>query len=391
MVASGASYPLSIPSPKGPRLGIYVHCLFCRRRCPYCDFNVAIYRSDRLAALVEALDAEIRLYAGEGWGRPAAVPSVFLGGGTPSLLDAGQVRTLLASIRSAFSVLGDAEITLEANPEGLTQDRLRGFREAGITRLSLGVQSLDDLMLKRLGREHTADEARRAYRGARLAGFDNVSVDLLYGLPGQDLSHWKTTLDEVFDWSPEHVSAYALTIEPRTLFARRPLPNLPDEEEQVAQYHLLLERAEAAGYEAYEISNFARPGFRSVHNQLYWRGEEYLGLGPGAHSHIDGVRFSNFRSQTAYRREVLAGRTPIEWHETLSSADRLAERIIFGLRLKEGVPLGWLETRFEETPTRLESLLRRSEERGLLARDGERVWLTAAGRLLSDSLFAELV
>lgn len=391
MVAHRPCDPVIQRGPGGPRLGIYVHCLFCRRRCPYCDFNVAIYRRDHLETFLEALHAELSLYARQPWARSVSVPSIFFGGGTPSLLDPAQVRALLVSIRGAFLTPGDSEITLEANPEGLTEERLRGFRDAGITRLSLGVQSLDNLMLKRLGREHTADEARQACRSARLAGFDNVSVDLLYGLPGQDRSHWQMTLDEIFDWSPAHFSAYALTIEPGTLFAHRPPPDLPDEEDQAAQYHLLLERAEAAGYEAYEISNFARPGFRSLHNQLYWRGEDYLGLGPGAHSHLDGVRFSNVRSRVAYRREVLAGRAPIESYEILSSEQRLAERIIFGLRLTEGVPLSWLEKRFTEAPARLQSFLGRSEECGLLARDGERVWLTAAGRLLSDSLFAELV
>ena len=390
-MASRAPDPLRVPHPRGPHLGIYIHCLFCRRRCPYCDFNVAMYRPDRLAAFLEALHAEISLYAREPWVRRVAVPSVFLGGGTPSLLEPNQVAELLGAIRRSFRVVSDVEITIEANPEGLTKERLMGFRAAGVTRLSLGVQSLNDELLKRIGREHSADEARLAYRSARVAGFDNVSVDLLYALPGQQLLHWELALEEVLGWGPEHLSAYALTVEARTPFAHRPPPDIPPEEEQIAQYCSLLRRAEAAGYEAYEISNLARPGFRSVHNQLYWRGDEYLGLGPGAHSHLDGVRFATLRSQIAYRREVLAGRLPIEWQESLSPGERLAERIVLGLRLREGIPRYWLEVRFAETPARLASFLERSEALGLVAEEGDRIHLTERGRLLSDALFAELI
>jgi len=391
VVAPRPPDPVGPPAPRAPRLGIYIHCLFCRRRCPYCDFNVAIYRPDRLAAFLEALQAEISLYARQPWARAVVVPSIFLGGGTPSLLKPDEVAELLGAIRRGFGVLSSAEVTLEANPEGLTEERLRGFRSAGVTRLSLGVQSLDDELLQRLGREHSAVEARQAYRWARRAGFDNLSVDLLYALPNQTLARWETTLDEVLDWRPEHLSAYALTIEAGTSFGHRPPLNIPDEEEQVAQYHSLLERADAAGYEPYEISNLARPGFRSVHNQLYWHGEEYLGLGPGAHSYLGGVRFANLRSQITYRKEVLAGRVPVEWQECLSPRERLAERIVFGLRLREGIPRSWLETRFAAMPFRLEALMERYQALGLLAEDGDRVHLTEAGRLLSDTLFAELV
>ncbi len=391
MVAPRPPDPVSPPAPCGPRLGIYIHCLFCRRRCPYCDFNVAIYRPDRLRVFLEALHAECDLYARQGWARTVSVPSIFLGGGTPSLLEPADVARLLHAMRERFHVLPSAEVTLEANPEGLTEERLRGFRSAGVTRLSLGVQSLDDELLRVIGREHPADQARRVYRWARLAGFDNVSVDLLYALPGQDLFRWEVTLDEVLDWRPEHLSAYALTIEAGTPFAHRPPMNLPDEEAEVAQYHSLLMRAEAAGYEPYEISNFARPGFRSIHNQLYWHGEEYVGLGPGAHSHLGGVRFANFRSQVTYRKEVLGGHFPIEWQECLSAEERLGERIVFGLRLQEGVPRGWLETRFAAQPDRLNTLLEHYQTLGLLVEEGDRVYLTEQGRLLSNTVFAELV
>ena len=391
MVAARSPDPLTLRPPRGPRLGIYVHCLFCLRRCPYCDFNVAIYRPDRLTAFLEALRAELHLYAREAWARRPAVPSIFFGGGTPSLLDPGDLAGLIGAIRAGFRVLPDAEVTLEANPEGLTEERLVGFRAAGVTRLSLGVQSFDDDLLARIGREHSADQAHGAYRAARRAGFENVSVDLLYALPGQDRSRWEATLAEVLRWRSEHLSAYALTLEPRTPFGRHAPRDLPDEEEQVAQYRVLLDRAEAAGYEPYEISNFARPGFRSVHNQLYWRGEEYLGLGPGAHSHLDGLRFANLRSQVAYRREALAGRLPIEWQDRPSPTQRLGEQIVFGLRLREGIPREWLEERFSAAPGHLESLIERYRALGLLTAEAGRVRLTREGQLVSDAVFADLV
>jgi oxygen-independent coproporphyrinogen III oxidase len=377
--------------PTGPRFGIYVHCLFCRTQCPYCDFNIAIYRDGRVPPFVAALDAEVARYAALPWAGRVPAVSVFFGGGTPSLLPPAAVGGLVSAARRGLGLVDGAEVTLEANPEGLAADRLAAFRAAGVTRLSLGVQALDDGLLRRLGREHSATGARAAFIAARAAGFDDVSVDLLYGCPGQDREAWRATLAEVLEWRPEHLSAYALALEPRTLFGRRPPAGLPDEDTVVAQFDDLCERAAGAGLERYEISNFARPGFRSRHNLLYWGREEYLGLGPGAHGALGAARFGNERSEPRYRAALAAGRWPVAWRETLSPAQVRGERIMLGLRLADGIPRGWLEAHLAAEPARLARVLERYVGGGLLdVRDG-RLALSRRGVLLSDTIFADLI
>jgi putative oxygen-independent coproporphyrinogen III oxidase len=372
--------------PSSGRLGIYVHCPYCRAKCPYCDFNVAIHREDRLGPFVTALRAEVGRYAELPWAGRVPAVSLFLGGGTPSLLPPDAVAAVVGDARRGLGLVADAEITLEANPDGLDVGRLGDFRAAGVTRLSLGVQSLDPGVLRRLGRTHTADAARAAYRAARAVGVANVSVDLLYACPGQDLGAWTRTLDEVLAWGPEHVSAYALTLEPRTPFGRRPPADLPDEDLQVAQFETLLERTARAGLERYEISNFARPGFPARHNLLYWRREDYVGLGPGAHGGLGAVRYANERSEPRWRTALLAGGWPIEWWERLTPRQVAGERIVLGLRLAEGVPSAWVEGHLAD-PRALD----RYVAAGILApRDG-RLILTDRGVLVSDTVLAELV
>ena len=369
--------------PAGGRYGLYVHCLFCLRRCPYCDFNVAIYREDHVGPFVAALDAELARYAALPWAGRVPAVSLFFGGGTPSLLPPEAIAGVIAAARRGLGLADDAEVTLEANPEGLDAARLRAFRAAGVTRLSLGVQSLDDGLLARLGREHTASQAREAFAAARHAGFDDVSVDLLYGGPGQDARTWRETLDEALAWAPEHLSAYALTLEPGTAFGRRPPAALPDEAVVVAQFETLCDRAAAAGLPRYEVSNFARPGHRSRHNLLYWQRADYLGLGPGAHAALGAVRFGNERSHVRYRTALDAGRWPITWSERLTPEQVQGERIVLGLRLADGVPRAWLEGRGAAVERYLAA--------GLLAEIGPRVALTPRGVLLSDTVFADLV
>ncbi len=377
--------------PVGARYGIYVHCVFCLRRCPYCDFNVAIYREDRVRPFVAALRAELARYSGLPWGGTVPAVSLFFGGGTPSLLEPDAVGDLIAAARRGLGLAADAEVTLEANPEGLDRERLAAFRAAGVTRLSLGVQSLDDALLRRLGRTHSAADARRAFAAARAAGFENVSVDLLWACPAQDLGAWTRTLDEVLAWRPEHLSAYALTLEPGTVFGRRPVADLPDEETQIAQFGCLVERAAAAGFERYEISNFARPGFGSRHNLLYWRREEYLGLGPGAHGAFGGLRYVNLRAHTRYRAALAVERWPVERWERLTPRQVRSERIMLGLRLAEGIPRAWLERHWADDPRRLAGALDRHLAAGLLATRDGRVALTEHGVLLADTVLAELI
>jgi len=389
--AGGAAPPELLAGPAGPELGLYVHCPYCRTKCPYCDFNVAIHRPDRIAPFVAALDADLRRHATLPWAGRVPAVSLFLGGGTPSLLPAAAVAELVRTARRGLGLAADAEVTLEANPEGLDVPGLRALREAGVTRLSLGVQALDDAVLARLGRTHSADDARRAYRAARAAGFANVSVDLLYGSPGQDLDGWLRTLDEVLAWGPEHLSAYALTLEPATPFGRRAPAGLPDEDLQIALFEALVERTARAGLARYEVSNFARPGYRSRHNLLYWRRADYLGLGPGAHGAIGALRYVNDRSEPRWRRAVLAGDWPIAAVERLTPRQVAGERLVLGLRLAEGVPQEWLDRHLRDAPGGAGAALARYVEAGVLTERAGRLALTDRGVLVSDTLFAELV
>jgi oxygen-independent coproporphyrinogen-3 oxidase len=377
--------------PGSPELGIYVHCPYCRAKCPYCDFNVAIHRDDRIGPFVAALRAELARYAALPWAGRIPAASLFLGGGTPSLLPPEAIAAVLADARRGLGLVPGAEVTLEANPERLDTDRLRAFRAAGVNRLSLGVQSLDDGVLRRLGRTHAAADGVAAYRAARAAGFENVSLDLLYGCPDQDLRSWTRTLDEALAWAPEHLSAYALTLEPRTPFGRRPPAGLPDEDLAVAQFEMMVERAAGAGLERYEISNFARPGRRSRHNLGYWRRDDYVGLGPGAHGALGAVRYWTQRSEPRWRAAILAGTWAIEGWERLTARQVAAERIVLGLRLAEGIPVEWLAAHLADVPGGAAAVLARHEAAGVLAVRQGRLALTDKGVLLSDAVFAELV
>jgi oxygen-independent coproporphyrinogen-3 oxidase len=383
--------PLDAWSPRGHTLGCYVHLPFCAERCGYCSFNTAPYVPAAMNRFLGALLGEIDLASAASWSRSVELRSVFIGGGTPSLAMPEQLGMVLEKLRTGFALARDAEITVECNPESTSLARLVGYRGAGVTRISLGVQSLDDRILSSLGRLHSAAQAGAAFEAARAAGFDNVSVDLIYGLPGLDPDTWETTVRQVLRWTPDHLSAYALTLDEGSLWRAAGVSGLPAEDTVVQQYGRLAQFAAEAGYEHYEISNYARPGRRSAHNQIYWRAEEYLGLGPGAAGFLGDVRYVNVKPVERYCSLVEARDLPLGTHERLTPRQRLAERLILGLRLREGVPRGWFEERVALERGRLPELLQRWHERELLVEEGDRIRLTEAGFLLSDALFVELL
>ena len=368
-----------------------MHLPFCIERCGYCSFNTAPYTPGGLDRFLTALLRECDLAAAAPWAPGVSIESLFLGGGTPSLLEASQLATVLDRIADRFGLEPGAEVTVECNPDDVTGERLAGYRRAGVTRLSLGVQSLDDAILPRLDRRHSAAEARAAFAAARGAGFDNVSVDLIYGLPGLDLDTWARTVREVLDWAPDHVSAYALALDEGSLWHAEGVAPLPPEETVAAQYWALARLAADAGFEHYEISNYARPGFRSRHNQRYWRWEEYLGLGPGACGFLGRVRYGNVKPVERYCTQVEGGALPLLSHETLTDRQALGERLILGLRTSDGVPAEGLAERCALERGRLPEVLEAWRERGLLTERDGRARLTEAGFLLSDGLFTELL
>jgi oxygen-independent coproporphyrinogen-3 oxidase len=338
-----------------------------------------------------ALCAEIDLVAGMPWAAGRILRTVFFGGGTPSLAREDEMAAVIERLRGHFALAPGAEITVECNPESVSRQRLEGYRQAGVNRISLGVQSLDDRILPRLDRLHSARQAHQAFEAAREAGFDNISADLIYGLPGLDGPVWERTVRDLLGWEPDHFSAYALTLDEGSLWHAAGVADLPDEDEITGQYRALTRLAREAGYEHYEVSNYARAGRRSAHNQIYWRAEEYLALGPGAAGFLGDVRYANVKPVERYCALVERFAAPVATHEVLTGRQRIAERLILGLRLVDGIPSAWLDERIRLEPGRLPALLTAWRERGLLVEEGGRTRLTEEGFLLSDALFVELL
>jgi putative oxygen-independent coproporphyrinogen III oxidase len=377
--------------PTSPRLGVYAHLPFCAVRCGYCSFNTAPYEHGAMDRFLSALCGEIDLVAGLPWAAGTTLHTVFVGGGTPSLATEEQMAAVLEGLRRRFALAPGAEITVECNPESVSRRRLEGYRRAGVNRISLGVQSLDDRILPRLDRLHSARQAREAFEAARQAGFDNISADLIYGLPGLDGPVWERTVREMLGWEPDHFSAYALTLDEGSLWQAAGVTDLPDEDEVTGQYWALTRLAREAGYEHYEVSNYARPGRRSAHNQIYWHAEEYLALGPGAAGFLGDVRYANVKPVERYCTLVESFAAPVGTHEVLTARQRIAERLILGLRLVDGIPTAWLDERIRLEPGRLPALLTAWRGRGLLVEEGGRARLTEEGFFLSDALFVELL
>jgi oxygen-independent coproporphyrinogen-3 oxidase len=318
--------------------GLYVHVPFCFTRCGYCDFN-AYAGLDHLASrYVDSLEAEAGLWA-EDW-RGERFHSVFLGGGTPTTLDQADLVHLLVGLRGRFDVESRAEVTIEANPDTVDAAKLAALLEAGYTRLSMGAQSFDQRVLDALERVHRPASVRRAFAAARAAGHTNVNLDLIYGANGETLPTWRRTLKETIALRPEHVSAYALTIEPATPLGRKVQAGLvpgPEPDLQADMFELACELLGQAGYGHYEVSNWALSGFECRHNLGYWRKQPYLGLGAGAHSYRDGRRWWNLRPPTEYLNAVEHGLRPVGGEERLTPQDERLEEIFLKLRILEGV------------------------------------------------------
>ena len=380
-------------------LSLFVLIPFCRAKCAYCDFNSYAGKEALIPSYVDAL-----LIEAQGWSaasRDAVVGTVFLGGGTPSLLPLDEAERLMRGLSSHFEIAPDAEISLEANPESVDAGYLQGLRRLGFNRLSLGVQSFDDCELRFLGRIHSAARAQEAYREARAAGFDNVNFDLVFGLPGQSLDGWQRTLKRALSLRPEHLSLYALTVEEETPLAaiieRGDAPP-PDDDAQAEMYVRSEELMARAEYEHYEISNWALPGRRCRHNLTYWGNRWYVGLGAGAHSRVGGLRLANRRSPERYVRS-LAGRAPapsppaphrmpqIESFEEIGPDTDAADTIILGLRLIDGVSLDDFRRRFGfDLTDRYAKEIAELRDLGLLELLDGRLRLTARGRLLATEV-----
>jgi oxygen-independent coproporphyrinogen III oxidase len=372
-----------VPDTALPR-SLYVHVPFCVRRCSYCDFAVQATPEAPVTPWLEAVTGELRLLSREQrWSAPLELDTVYVGGGTPSMLGTGA----MAAMRAGFAPLARwdpaaAEWTAEANPESFTLDLARDWREAGVNRVSLGVQTFHEPALRWMGRMHGAEGPARAMAAARSAGFENVSVDLIFGLPSRLGRDWSDDLDRALALEPGHVSLYGLTAEQATplgRWVREGRESLAGEDRYAEEYLLAHERLTAAGFEHYEVSNFGLPGLRSRHNFAYWTGVSYAALGPGAHGFHPPVRRWNLRGWEAYRDAVAAGELPLEGEERVAAEEIALERVWLALRTDVGYPLA------EASPSQ-RSLAQSWSSRGLATLDGGTLRLTAEGWLLLDRL-----
>jgi oxygen-independent coproporphyrinogen III oxidase len=376
----------AIRNPQLNLPGLYIHIPFCKTKCGYCDFY-SVTGASKIPDFIKALLHEMEMYRG----KFHSFDTVYVGGGTPSVLSVGQLEALLEGARERFSLLPETEVTLEANPGDLHPAFLEALRRTGINRLNIGVQSFDEKVLQFLGRRHSAGEAASTFRHAREAGFENIGLDLIYGIPGQDMTSWMRTLDQVLAFSPEHLSCYQLTLEPRTPLGRRHEKGeweLPGEELQFDFFMKTAERLEAGGYTQYEVSNFAKGTlFLSRHNQKYWDHTPYLGLGPAAHSFLDNRRWWNHRSLDRYMADLNTGKPPVAETESLTTDQLRLEALFLGLRTSRGIDLQRFHNTFQYdlVAEQKEVLPRLQEEGFVLLQDGYLI-PTRAGLAVADRL-----
>lgn len=371
--------------------GIYLHIPFCRKLCYYCDFYHVISKDDNslfISALKKEADLRSNYLAGN------TVSTIYLGGGTPSVLTVKEIGSVLDHLRNCFSVDKEYEITIELNPDDVTIDYLKGLADTGINRVSLGVQSWRDEDLKMMNRRHTAAQAHDALVNLSEAGFSNISVDLIYGIPGMGTCEWASGLDKTLSFDIKHLSAYHLTIEPGTVFNRMKEKGSLieiDEDESTAEFNILLEKTGSAGFINYEISNFGKPGYFSIHNTNYWKQVPYLGLGPSAHSFNGYSRQWNVKDLKKYIKAINSGQLLFE-KEELDIKTKFNEYVMTSLRTMWGIDLEYIEKIFEkEGYDYIVNLSGKFIDYGLMKQDNKNLMLTNQGKMISDNIISEFI
>jgi oxygen-independent coproporphyrinogen-3 oxidase len=368
----------------------YIHIPFCHQICHYCDFNKVFLKGQPVEDYLDHLELEIKHTLQK---HPAdSIKTIFIGGGTPTSMNEAQLEKLLEIIRTYFPIVNDQiEFTTEANPGDLTKDKLSVLKEGGINRLSVGVQSFNDQLLKRIGRTHKSKDVVQGIERSREIGFTNVSIDLIYSLPDQTLADFKDTLHQAFSLELEHFSAYSLIIEPKTVFynlMRKGNLPLPSQDNEAMMFELLMDQMELHGYGQYEISNFAKKGFESKHNLTYWNNEEYYGFGAGAHSYVNGVRNANAGPLKKYMNLVAEKGTPYIEEHIVARSEKMEEELFLGLRKTEGISISTFSKKYGVSLT--EVFYQQIEDninRGLLQQNGDYLLLTRTGKLLGNEVF----
>lgn len=373
------------------KLGIYIHIPFCRSKCDYCDFYSLAGRDDRMDQYQKALLSHIKETAPLAQDFP--VDTIYIGGGTPSYYGAKRLKELLGVIRNLYKVEKDAEVTVECNPDSVDVKSLKILRKAGVNRLSMGMQSANACELERIHRIHTPQQVNEAATAARKAGFTNLSLDLIYGLPGQTMDSWKDTVEHALSLIPQHLSCYGLKVEEGTPLAARVAQGevLPDDDQQADLYLWTVGRLERAGYPQYEISNFAKPGFASRHNLRYWLTQPYIGFGPGAHSDFGGRRYSFVRDLDAYIQGVLQGGDIIDESEIIPKRERCGEYLMLRLRTVQGINEQEYRSTYFMDFAPLQARLEQFRAQGWAEQTDGRWNFTPKGFLLSNQLIGDLL
>tara|TARA_B100002049_G_scaffold225685_1_gene197934 strand:+ start:406 stop:1548 length:1143 start_codon:yes stop_codon:yes gene_type:complete len=375
-------------------LGLYIHIPYCIHKCGYCDFNSHPIKQDEMNHYIDALVAEMKHYA-KTYSNTNIIRTIFLGGGTPTTLTVYQLERILKECVSEFTVASDAEITIEANPATIDIEQLKSIRQTGYNRISIGVQSFDKAELKLLDRAHGPEEIHSTVDRARKAGFDNLSLDLMFAVPNQSLSSWESNLNKALEKNPEHLSTYNLTIEQGTAFSKLQSNGkliMPDDDHQLELYKRTIERLTKKGFHHYEISNFARRGKECKHNITYWENKNTLGLGAGASSYMNGTRFKNINLPAHYIRQVKEKKIAVEHRETLEPRQAMGETIMLGLRLLQGISIHQFEKRFQISFINLfRNIISALKEKELVIIEKDYLRLSQKGLFWADSVILEFI
>ncbi len=374
-------------------LGLYIHIPFCVTKCKYCDFNSFKIDLNEKIKYLNYLGEEMKLYKEEIKNRE--IDSVFVGGGTPSILNENEINILFEKIKENFNIKSNAEITMECNPGTLTLNKLKVMKKSGVNRLSIGLQAVQNHHLKYIGRIHTFEEFEKNYHDAKQMGFDNINIDLMYALPNQSREDWMESLEKVVKLNPTHISAYSLILEENTeLFKmyERDEFNLLDENTDIEMYEYTINYLKSHGYNQYEISNYAKDNFECKHNVLYWKCEEYVGIGASASGYFNGIRYNNICELDNYEKMILEGEKPIEWEEKLSIKDEIEESIFLGLRMNEGIQISDFKEKYNfDFEKEYKNEIEKLSKMELIEIDNNLMKLTQKGREISNSVFVEFI